>query len=70
MTDETVAAAPAKVPAAPVRDSAYVGELVDSIAPAPTRTTVYLRTFVPYQAYRFARVNLRMLKIIRRSHAD
>ena len=46
-----------------------VGELTDSIAPMPTRTTLWMRTFVPYQAYRLAMVSLRMLKMIRRSHA-
>ena len=45
-----------------------VGELTDSIAPMPTRSTVWLRTFVPYQGYRLARVSLKMLKMIRRSH--
>ena len=69
MTDKPAASAPATVPAAPTMDSVLVGELTDSIAPMPTRTTIYLRTFVPYQAYRFARVNLKMLKMTRRSHA-
>ncbi|WP_395695700.1 hypothetical protein [Nocardioides sp.] len=50
-------------------DSAVLpGELGDSIAPAPTRSTIRMRTFLPYQVYRFARVNLRMAKMIRRSH--
>ena len=68
MTDKPTTSAPAAVPAAPEVDSVLVGELTDSIAPMPTRTTIYLRTFVPYQAYRFARVNLKMLKMTRRSH--
>jgi len=46
----------------------FPGELTDSIAPEPTAGTVRMRTFLPYQAYRFARVNLRMIKMIRRSH--
>ena len=45
-----------------------VGELTDSIAPMPTARTVRMRTFVPYQAYRFGMVNLKMIKMIRRSH--
>ena len=45
-----------------------VGELTDSIAPMPTRRTVRLRTFMPYQAYRFGMVNLKMIKMVRRSH--
>ena len=47
-----------------------VGELTDSIAPMPTRSgRSGCAPSVPYQVYRFARVNLKMLKMIRRSHA-
>lgn len=31
----------------------------------PTRFTVFLRTFVPWQAWRFVRINLKMIGIIR-----
>ena len=34
----------------------------------PTRWTLFLRTFVPWQLWRFARINLKMMRIIRRSH--
>jgi len=34
----------------------------------PTRTTVFHRTFLPWQAWRFAVINLKMIGIIRRSH--
>ena len=34
----------------------------------PTRKTVFLRTFVPWQLWRFAAINLKMVGIIRRSH--
>ncbi len=34
----------------------------------PTRTTLVLRTFLPWQAWRFAVINLKMIDIIRRSH--
>jgi hypothetical protein len=34
----------------------------------PTRGTVFLRTFIPWQLWRFVRINLRMLGIIWRSH--
>jgi hypothetical protein len=34
----------------------------------PSRLTLYLRTFVPYQLYRFAWINLKMLAMIRKSH--
>ena len=33
----------------------------------PTRRTLFLRTFLPWQAWRFARINLKMMRIIRRS---
>lgn len=46
----------------------HPGELGESVAPIPTPTTLRLRRFVPYQIYRFARVNLRMIKMIRHSH--
>ncbi len=32
----------------------------------PTRLTVFLRTFVPWQAWRFVRINLKMIRMIRR----
>jgi hypothetical protein len=31
----------------------------------PTRWTRFLRTFVPWQAWRFVRINLKMIRIIR-----
>lgn len=34
----------------------------------PSRATLFLRTFPPYQLYRFAWINLRMLKMIGKSH--
>ena len=37
-------------------------------ATKPTRFTVFLRTFLPWQIWRFIRINLMMLVIIRRSH--
>jgi hypothetical protein len=35
----------------------------------PTRLTLFLRTFIPWQLWRFARINLKMIRIIRRSHS-
>ena len=32
----------------------------------PTRWTLFLRTFLPWQLWRFARINLKMIRIIRR----
>ncbi|MGC9220661.1 MAG: hypothetical protein ACP5H2_04815 [Solirubrobacteraceae bacterium] len=37
-------------------------------ASKPTRFTVYQRTFLPLQIWRFAVINLKMIGIIRRSH--
>ncbi|MHB1569788.1 MAG: hypothetical protein ACYCXW_03080 [Solirubrobacteraceae bacterium] len=34
----------------------------------PTRWTLFLRTFLPWQAWRFAVINAKMVDIIRRSH--
>jgi len=38
-------------------------------ATKPTGFTVFLRTFLPWQLVRFAFINLKMLRIIHRSHA-
>ncbi len=37
-------------------------------ATKPTRGTVFLRTFLPWQLWRFIRINLKMFTIIGRSH--
>jgi hypothetical protein len=37
-------------------------------ATKPTRTTLFLRTFIPYQIWRFIWLNLKMIGIIRRGH--
>ncbi len=34
----------------------------------PTGRTLFLRTFLPWQLWRFAAINLKMIGIIRRSH--
>lgn len=34
----------------------------------PTRFTVFLRTFLPWQLWRFAAINMKMIDIIRRGH--
>lgn len=38
-------------------------------ATKPTRFTLFLRTFLPYQAWRFLIINLKMVSIIRHSHS-
>jgi hypothetical protein len=37
-------------------------------ATKPTGMTLFMRTFFPWQVWRFAWINLKMLVIIRRSH--
>jgi len=37
-------------------------------ATRPTRRTLFWRTFLPWQLWRFAVINLKMIGIIRRSH--
>jgi hypothetical protein len=37
-------------------------------ATKPTRFTRFMRTFIPWQMVRFAVINLKMLRIIARSH--
>ncbi len=49
-------------------------EMKPSLKPAfyatkPTGATLFLRTFLPWQIWRFVRINLKMLVIIARSHA-
>ncbi|HET8978614.1 MAG TPA: hypothetical protein VFN87_10670 [Solirubrobacteraceae bacterium] len=36
----------------------------------PTRWTLFLRTFLPWQLWRFVAINLKMVDIIRRSHRN
>lgn len=50
-------------------DDPREGHLRESFyATTPTRFTVFLRTFLPWQAWRFAMINLKMLRIIGKSH--
>jgi len=37
-------------------------------ATRPTKATLFFRTFLPWQLVRFAAINLKMLRIIRKSH--
>ncbi|MDE2490789.1 MAG: hypothetical protein KGM24_08065 [Elusimicrobia bacterium] len=39
-----------------------------SSAAVPTRATAFLRTFVPWQLFRFAAINLKMIRMILLSH--
>lgn len=38
----------------------------DPRATTPTRATVFLRTFLPWQVWRFVRINVKMMGIVRR----
>ncbi len=40
----------------------------DVYATVPTGETVFLRTFLPWQLWKFIKINLKMLVVIRRSH--
>ena len=51
----------------PASDSARVTASTAAYVTRPTRWTLFLRTFVPWQLWRFARINLKMLGIIIRS---
>ncbi len=37
-------------------------------APMPTAATRFLRTFLPWQLIKFFSINLKMIRMIRRSH--
>lgn len=37
-------------------------------ATKPTRFTLFFRTFLPWQAWRFVWINVKMIKIIGRGH--
>jgi hypothetical protein len=68
MTDSP-SSATSTAPVPPVPRRPLVGELTASIAPVPEPRTVQRRTSLPFQLLRFARVNLRMVAMIRRSHS-
>jgi hypothetical protein len=49
-------------------DAGPNSDLNDSTTPyvtRPTRFTVFLRTFLPWQLWRFVRINLKMMAVIR-----
>ena len=47
-------------PAVPDEEATYVT--------TPTTWTIFLRTFLPWEAWRFLRINLKMLGMVRRHH--
>lgn len=38
------------------------------LPPLPTKFTLFLRTFIPWQIYRFIVLNIKMFKLIYREH--
>ncbi len=52
--------APTRPPSPPVTEI--------PMAPMPTRGTIFLRTFIPWQMVRFVVINLKMFRLIWRSH--
>jgi len=53
-----------EIPAA----KAVPDELASSTAPMPTKHTLRMRTNIPFQVLRFAIVNLKMLRMVIKSH--
>ena len=67
-TAPAASAAPHRATAGPAASSSAI--VTADTAPyvtRPTRWTIFLRTFVPWQLWRFARINLKMIRIIHRS---
>jgi hypothetical protein len=61
----TMPAAPATAASAAAAPSAKVTAADAPYVTRPTRLTTFTRTFVPWQLWRFARINLKMIQIIR-----
>jgi hypothetical protein len=61
------ASGPAQAKGAAASSPAKVTAETARYVTRPTRLTLFLRTFVPWQLWRFARINLKMMRIIRRS---
>jgi hypothetical protein len=51
----------------PASGSAKVTASAAPYVTRPTRWTLFLRTFVPWQLWRFVRINAKMIRIIRGS---
>jgi hypothetical protein len=61
------AASPPHTEGAAASSSAKVTAGTARYVTRPTRLTLFLRTFLPWQLWRFARINLKMFRIIHRS---
>ena len=57
------------MPTQTIEESAVARDVKPSFyATKPTRWTLFLRTFLPWQMWRFVVINMKMIGIIRRSH--
>jgi len=58
------------MPSPPIEESAIARAHAKPwfYATRPTKWTIFLRTFLPWQMWRFVWINLKMLGIIRRGH--
>ncbi len=41
---------------------------LSELPPMPTKSTIFLRNFIPWQIYRFIIINIKMIKLIYREH--
>lgn len=48
----------------------HVADTKQFYATKPTHATVFMRTFLPWQLWRFAVINLKMIAMIRLSHSS
>jgi hypothetical protein len=67
-TADPAAGNPGHAKGAAVSSPAKVTAQTARYVTRPTRLTLFLRTFIPWQLWRFARINLKMIRIIRSSH--
>ena len=65
--DGTPAGSAAPAAGAPASSPSKVTAQSAPYVTRPTRMTLFLRTFLPWQLWRFARINLKMIRIIHRS---
>ena len=65
--DSTPAGSAAPTAGAPASSPSKVTAQTAPYGTRPTRLTLFLRTFLPWQLWRFARINQKMFRIIHRS---
>ncbi|HPE58315.1 MAG TPA: hypothetical protein P5514_02585 [Bacteroidales bacterium] len=52
-----------------MKDTIRRGYTQESYAPMPTNATVFWRKFIPWQAWRFVVLNIKILKIVVGGHS-